>query len=110
MSSIVRVLQGIRPASLQKVGDQDLAEFIALCISPIAERPHARQLLKHHYFDAVRRNMGALKLGMSALASAGGSRAELLANGSTVGLDALSRPSSTAGDIMSGESCNMLPP
>ena len=95
--------QGIRPASLQKVTCQDLAEFIALCISPIVDRPHARQLLKHNYFDSVRHNAGALKLGMCALAPAGGSTAELLATGSAVALHPeLSQPSSVAGDILSG--------
>ena len=103
-------MQGIRPASLQKVGCQDLAEFIALCISPIAERPHARQLLKHRYFDAIRHNLGALKLGMCALAPAGGNSAELM-NGCAAGLaDSLSAPPSVAGDLLSGlpPSCAML--
>ena len=93
-------MQGVRPASLQKVTCPDLAEFISLCISPSIERPHARQLLKHHYFDAIRHNVGALK--MCALAP-GGQGSELMAAGSAPSCEALlSGPSSVAGDVLSG--------
>lgn len=94
------VLQGIRPAALQKVVSQDLAEFVSLCICPIGERPHARQLLKHPYFDSIRQNMGALKLGMCTLAKAGGNPAELISG--APGELCLSGPCSLAGDAPSG--------
>ena len=48
--------QGVRPAGLQKVVSQELAEFIKVCISPRESRPRARQLLKHPYFDSIRRD------------------------------------------------------
>ena len=47
-------LQGIRPAALQRVHQQGLAEMIALCIAPQKERPHAKKLLKHPYFASIR--------------------------------------------------------
>lgn len=47
-------MQGVRPAALQKVRSQELAEFIAVCIRPRNERPRARQLLKAPYFDSIR--------------------------------------------------------
>jgi hypothetical protein len=49
-------LQGVRPAGLQKVASPQLAEFINLCISPRDARPRARQLLKHSFFDSIRRD------------------------------------------------------
>ena len=49
-----QLLQGIRPAALQRVHQQGLAELIALCIAPQKERPHAKKLLKHPYFASIR--------------------------------------------------------
>ncbi|KAK9823221.1 hypothetical protein WJX72_001156 [[Myrmecia] bisecta] len=49
-----KVTLGVRPAGLQKVPSHELAEFINVCISPRAQRPRARQLLKHPYFDSIR--------------------------------------------------------
>ena len=46
--------QGVRPAALQKVHSQELAEFISVCIRARNERPRARQLLKAPYFDSIR--------------------------------------------------------
>lgn len=46
--------QGVRPAGLQKVHNQELADFINLCISPREQRPRSRMLLKHPYFDSIR--------------------------------------------------------
>ena len=93
-SQLHGVVQGVRPASLQRVSSQDLAEFISRCIAPIQERPHARQLLKHPYFDSVRQNVGALKLGLCPLAPLGAPTADLVAA-------CLSPPSSAAGDAQS---------
>ena len=48
------MLQGIRPAALQRVRQPGLAELISLCIAPRAERPEAKKLLKHPYFSSIR--------------------------------------------------------
>lgn len=65
--------QGVRPAGLQKVASQDLAEFINVCISQRESRPRARQLLKHPYFDSIRRDKAlAASRSDAALAAAGG--------------------------------------
>ena len=60
--------QGVRPSGLQKVPDRDLAEFINVCISPRNERPRSRQLLKHPYFETIRREKGVCRLREEALA------------------------------------------
>lgn len=49
-------LQGVRPAGLQKVASPELGEFINVCITPRDARPRARQLLKHPYFDSIRKD------------------------------------------------------
>ncbi|KAI3428748.1 hypothetical protein D9Q98_007570 [Chlorella vulgaris] len=51
-----KVSLGVRPAGLQKVASPQLAEFINLCISARESRPRARQLLKHPYFDSIRKD------------------------------------------------------
>lgn len=48
------MVQGVRPAGLQKVPTLELAEFINVCIGPREGRPRARQLLKHPFFDTIR--------------------------------------------------------
>ncbi len=48
------VVQGVRPAGLQQVTNQELADFINLCISARDQRPRSRMLLKHAYFDSIR--------------------------------------------------------
>ena len=61
--------QGVRPAALQKVRSQELAEFIAVCIGPRQERPKARQLLKAPYFDSIRERCGERCAALSATTS-----------------------------------------
>ena len=64
------VLQGVRPAGLQKVPTLELAEFISVCIGSRESRPRARQLLKHPYFNSIRQEKcAAYKLQADALAS-----------------------------------------
>ena len=88
---------------MQRVADTDLAEFIAKCISPRAERPRARNLLKHPYFDSMRQEKCLLKLSADALAADGRSTADLVAEvaGSAVS-SSVSRSSSTAGSSAAG--------
>ena len=61
--------QGVRPAALGRVSSRELADFIAVCISPKDERPRSRQLLKHPYFDSIRERAIARAQAMSATAS-----------------------------------------
>ncbi len=69
----VLCLQGVRPAGLQKVASPELTEFINLCISPREARPRARQLLKHPYFDSIRKDKALISSRSdAALAAAGG--------------------------------------
>lgn len=50
-----KVTQGIQPAGLTKVKDQELRDFIMLCIQHNPRsRPEARQLLKHPFFRSIR--------------------------------------------------------
>lgn len=66
-------MQGVRPAGLQKVASTELTEFINLCISPREARPRARQLLKHPYFDSIRKDKALItSRSDAALAAAGG--------------------------------------
>ena len=65
----VAMLQGVRPAALQKVSSGELAEFIAVCIQPKGERPRARQLLKAPYFDSIREKAVRCEAAMSATTS-----------------------------------------
>ena len=53
-TGVAAVLQGVRPAGLQKVTNQELADFVNLCISARDQRPRSRMLLKHAYFDSIR--------------------------------------------------------
>lgn len=49
------LLQGIAPQGLQKIQDEELKAFVMMCINHDAdERPEARQLLKHPFFDCIR--------------------------------------------------------
>ena len=65
-----KVSLGVRPQGLQKVTSPELAEFINTCIAPRAQRPRARQLLKHAYFDTVRQTLAPCKSEMSLVAAA----------------------------------------
>lgn len=87
--------QGIRPAGLQKVNSTQLQEFIQLCISPKDQRPRARQLLKHPYFDSIRTE----KTIRSALGvdGAAGSGAQL--DGATSSIGSGSRTSSAMAEL-----------
>ncbi|GAX85629.1 hypothetical protein CEUSTIGMA_g13044.t1 [Chlamydomonas eustigma] len=50
-----KVTTGVLPGGLAKVENQALKEFIELCIShDPAQRPEARQLLKHSFFETIR--------------------------------------------------------
>ncbi|KXZ51020.1 hypothetical protein GPECTOR_14g260 [Gonium pectorale] len=50
-----KVTLGVPPASLARVSSQELREFISLCIAHNpADRPSARELLKHPYLEPVR--------------------------------------------------------
>ena len=52
---LLLLLQGIPPMGIEKIQDDELREFVELCIRHDPERrPEARQLLKHSFFDAVR--------------------------------------------------------
>ena len=63
------LLQGVRPAALQKVRSKELAEFVAVCIQPKGERPRARQLLKAPYFDSIREKAVRCEAALSATTS-----------------------------------------
>ncbi|KAG7672632.1 putative serine/threonine-protein kinase WNK3 [Nannochloris sp. 'desiccata'] len=56
-----KVSLGVRPQGLQKVTSPELAEFINTCIANRPQRPRARQLLKHPYFDTVRQTLAPCK-------------------------------------------------
>jgi len=50
-----KVSSGVPPQGLAKIQDDELREFVQLCIQPnAAQRPEARQLLKHPFFDCIR--------------------------------------------------------
>ncbi|KXZ55201.1 hypothetical protein GPECTOR_3g345 [Gonium pectorale] len=50
-----KVTQGIHPGGLSKVQNQELREFIEVCIQHDPnQRPEARQLLKHPFFESIR--------------------------------------------------------
>ena len=53
-----KISQGVYPASIDKIRTKELREFIELCIAfePLA-RPEARKLLKHPFFDSIRKSM-----------------------------------------------------
>jgi len=67
-----KVSLGVRPQGLQKVASPELAEFINICIANRPQRPRARQLLKHPYFDTVRQSLAPLKRELLLAAAAGG--------------------------------------
>lgn len=53
-----KVSQGVFPESIQKIRTEELRKFIELCIAyDPDQRPEARKLLKHPFFDDVRKNM-----------------------------------------------------
>ncbi|KAG2422616.1 hypothetical protein HXX76_010397 [Chlamydomonas incerta] len=55
-----KVTLGIPPASLQRVSSPELRDFIALCIAHNpADRPSARELLKHRYLESVHADTSA---------------------------------------------------
>ncbi|KXZ55200.1 hypothetical protein GPECTOR_3g344 [Gonium pectorale] len=50
-----KVTQGIPPASVEKLASAELRDFIVLCLRHDPhQRPEARQLLKHPFFESVR--------------------------------------------------------
>lgn len=50
-----KVTQGVLPEGLEKVKNEELREFIRLCIGHDPnQRPEARQLLKHVFFNSIR--------------------------------------------------------
>ena len=98
-------MQGIRPQGLQRVTCRELQTVISLCISPRAERPRARQLLKHPYFDTIRQEKVSVKLSVDALAASGSAHSELaaeIAGELSTGLD-FSRCSSAAASAAAGD-------
>eukprot|EP00201_Polytomella_parva_P011243 CAMPEP_0175061828 /NCGR_PEP_ID=MMETSP0052_2-20121109/13808_1 /TAXON_ID=51329 ORGANISM="Polytomella parva, Strain SAG 63-3" /NCGR_SAMPLE_ID=MMETSP0052_2 /ASSEMBLY_ACC=CAM_ASM_000194 /LENGTH=793 /DNA_ID=CAMNT_0016327739 /DNA_START=103 /DNA_END=2481 /DNA_ORIENTATION=- len=55
-----KVTMGIHPAGLTKVENKELREFIEVCIQHDSnQRPLARQLLKHAFFESIRAPCGA---------------------------------------------------
>ena len=50
------LLQGIKPASLQKVDDPEIRQFIEKCIVPASERCSASDLLKDPFLTAENLN------------------------------------------------------
>ena len=98
-------VQGIRPQGLQRVTCRELQTVISLCISPRAERPRARQLLKHPYFDTIRQEKVSVKLSVDALAASGSAHSELaaeIAGELSTGPD-FSRCSSAAASAAAGD-------
>lgn len=86
-----KVIQGIHPAGLEKVTNQELREFIELCISHNPQqRPEARQLLKHSYFDSIRLTKTPSSTERHAAAAAA---AEAAAAAAAVGLEPAQGPS-----------------
>lgn len=58
--------QNIQPAGLAKVKNQELRDFIMLCINHNpAMRPEARQLLKHPFFESIRAKQPGLTSSVS---------------------------------------------
>ena len=79
--------QGVRPKALSQINNRELAEIVSYCLAPKHERPRARHLLKHPYFDSIRNEKLSVKLGQEALGvkDAGQQTPELSANGSAHG-------------------------
>jgi hypothetical protein len=59
--------QGVPPAALSSIQSPELAGFIKECLAPRQQRPKSRHLLKHPYFESIRQEKAALKLGCEAL-------------------------------------------
>lgn len=91
-----KVMLGVRPAALQKITDRHLAEFINTCIAPRNQRPLARQLLKHPYFDSIRQTLLPSKseLSLAAAAAAGEAMPPLTLTGKE---DGAAQPTSSKG-------------
>jgi len=54
-----KVTTGVKPQALQRVRGDQLRELIELCIAHDAgDRPEARQLLKHPFFDSLKMETG----------------------------------------------------
>jgi hypothetical protein len=101
----------VRPAALQKVANHELAEFVNLCISPRESRPRARQLLKHPYFDSIRKDKLLSSRSDAALAAAGGGADSASDYGSLAASAAVSRTASSLADLVAASaSGGHLPP
>lgn len=97
LTAVRLVLQGVRPAALQKVRSQELAEFIAVCIRARNERPRARQLLKAPYFDSIRERCTARCDALSASTSqVSGRLPSLLSTASPPAMDGAKLPARRA--------------
>jgi WNK lysine deficient protein kinase len=98
-----KVSLGVRPQGLQKVTSPELAEFINTCIANRPQRPRARQLLKHPYFDTVRQTLAPCKRELLLAVASGGTTsieaATALVEGgiSTTSITTTARPSSVEG-------------
>ena len=44
-----KVTSGAKPQALDRILDLDVKNFIELCLSPVDQRPHAEELLKHNF-------------------------------------------------------------
>lgn len=51
MSVKRRVITGHKPLVLDRIADEDVKEFIGLCLSPAEHRPTAESLLNHPFFN-----------------------------------------------------------
>jgi len=51
MSVKRRVIAGHKPLALGRIVDEDVKEFIGLCLAPIEHRPAAEELLRHPFFN-----------------------------------------------------------
>ncbi|GFR50549.1 hypothetical protein Agub_g12823 [Astrephomene gubernaculifera] len=84
-----KVTLGIPPASLARVSSPELRDFISLCIAHNpADRPSARELLKHPYLEIVRQAAGGSSSnggGGGELTSGGSASSLLAAAGSSCG-------------------------
>jgi WNK lysine deficient protein kinase len=46
-----KVTSGIRPQSMEMISDQEVKDFIELCLMPVDQRPHADELLTHPFLQ-----------------------------------------------------------
>lgn len=44
-----RVISGKKPLALDRILDEEVKEFIELCLTPVDQRPHAEELLNHKF-------------------------------------------------------------